>query len=559
MPSLRHLRLIPLAALAACGVKDTSTTSRAGSDSVGGTVVISTPAEPDNLLPPITNATAGKQVEDLVFQRLAEFGAEQNTVGDEGFTHALATKWTWAPDSLSIAFTLDPAARWHDGTPVRAADVAFSYALYVDPKTASPTASLLANVDSVTATDSLTAVAWFHKRTPSQFFDLTYQLYILPKHLLGTADRTKLASLPFASAPIGSGPFRVVRWVPKQLLELAADTVMKRRASLDRVVFTIAPDPTTAYTRLATGEADVFEAVRPDKVSEVAANKALTLHAIPGYDYHYLGFNLVDPASGKPHPIFGDRAVRRALTMATDRRAIVANIFDSLATPAHGPYTAIQASADTTVPLLPYSVDSANAILEGAGWLRGADSIRRRNGTPLRFTILVPSTSVARVRASVLVQEQFRRVGVDAKVEQVDMGAFIGRMQARRFDAIINGWHADPGTSSVRDTWTSTGAAKGGNNFGAYRNPVFDAQVDSGEMARTPAAMHQHFTAAWRVIADDAPAIWLSDIRQSVAISSRIQVTGMRADAWWAGIPSWRIPADKRIARDAPASAGAPR
>lgn len=558
MPTLRVIRVLPLLALAACG-GGTDVKPTAAADSPGGTVVISTPSEPDNLLPPITAEFSGHQVEDLIFQHLAEIGAGLNTVGDVGFTPSLATRWTWSPDSLSIAFTLDSAARWHDGKPVRASDVAFSFALYTDPKTASPTAVLLSNIDSVSARDSLTAVVWFKQRNPAQFFDVAYQLYVLPQHLLASADRSKLASSPFASAPVGSGPFRFVRWVPNQSLELAADTTGgRRRAQLDRVVFTMAPDPVAAFARVATGEADLYEAVRPDKVADVAKNAQLRLMLMPSLDYNYLGFNLMAPNSNRPHPIFGDRNVRRALTMATDRRSIVANIFDTLAIQARGPFTVALAGADTTLKPLPYAVDSANALLDAAGWLRGPDSLRRKNGAVLAFGILVPSTSVPRMRAAVLLQEQFRRIGADVKVESSDMGGFVGRMSSRRFDTVLNQWAPDPAPGGVRDAWGTVGAEKGGNNFGAYRSAAFDAQVDSGLAVFAPEAMRTHFAAAWRIIADDAPAIWLAEPKRAMAVHSRIETSGMRPDAWWAGMAQWRIPADKRIARDVVAPAAVP-
>jgi len=560
MPSLRLLPyLCSLGLLAACRGATDAPPADNGSDD-GGTLVVSTPAEPDNLLPPITTTQSGHQVEDLIFQRLADIGGALNTVGDSGFTPNLARRWKWAADSLSIAFALDPRARWHDGRPVRAADVAFSFALFTDPKTASPTAPLLANIDSMTVRDSLTAVAWFKRRRPEQFFDAVHQLYILPAHLLASADRSKLAALPFATQPVGSGPFRVVRWVPNQVLELAADTTGGvRRAHLDRVVFTMAPDPVTAFTRVATGEADVYESVRPDKVADVAKSAQLRLMMLPSLDYSYLAFNLVDGESGRPHAIFGDPVVRRALTMATDRRGIVANIYDSLAVQARGPFTASQASADPALTPLPYAVDSANALLDAAGWRRGPDSVRRKGAVVLRFGILVPSTSVARMRAAVLLQEQFRRVGVESTVESADMGGFVGRMTARTFDTILGAWNPDPGTSGVRDTWTSAGAMKGGNNAGEYRNLIFDAHVDSALAAFAPQDMRAHFAAAWRVIREDAPAIWIAAPRRVMAVHSRIEMAGMRPDAWWAGLSQWRIPVSKRITRDAPAVAsGAP-
>jgi peptide/nickel transport system substrate-binding protein len=556
MPSLRPSLLLCVVLLAGCnGAKDA--TPLASANAIGGTVVVSSPAEPDNLMPPITTTLSGLQVEDLVYEHLADVGASQNTVGDKDFTPSLARSWSWAADSLSIAFHLDSNAHWHDGKPVRAADVKFTLELYRDPKTAAPAATVLGNVDSVSVRDALTAVVWFKQRKPEQFFDITYQTYILPSHLLTGIDRTKLAASPLALAPIGSGPFRFVRWDAKQVLELSADTTAgRRRAQLDRVLFTIAPEPNTAFARVATGEADVFEAVRPDKVAEVTKNRQLRMLMSPGLDYNFLAFNYVDTKTGRPHRLFADPVVRRALTMATDRRSIVANVYDTLAVLSRGPFTAAQASADATAPMLPYSVDSANALLDAAGWVRGADSVRRRNGITLAFDMLVPTTSVARMRMAVLLQEQFRRVGAAVTVNQMDMGGFVERMTTRRFDTVLGSWHVDPSPGTVRDGWSIASAAKGGNNFGAYRSAAFDAQVDSGTAAFSPDDMRRHFSAAWRQIADDAPAIWLAELKQAMAVNARVSTTGMRPDAWWAGMESWTIPADKRIARDAPAATG---
>jgi peptide/nickel transport system substrate-binding protein len=528
--------------------------------STGGTIVISSPSEPDNLMPPVTTALSGRQVEDQIYEHLADIGASQNSVGDKDFTPSLARSWSWAPDSLSISFRLDSAARWHDGKPVRAKDVQFSVALYLNPATGSSTTSLLNNIDSASVRDSLTAVVWFKVRRPEQFFDIAYQVYILPSHLLASTDPSKLAASPLAMAPIGSGPFRFVRWDAKQTIELAADTTGgRRRAQLDRVVYTMAPDPNTAFTRVAAGEADVFEAVRPDKLAEISANPQLRLYLMASLDYNYFGFNLVNPKTNRPHRIFGDVRMRRALTMATDRRSIVANIYDSLAIVARGPFTTAQASSDPTLLPVAYSVDSANTILDAAGWVRGVDSLRSRNGVPLAFSIAVPTTSVARMRAAVLLQEQFRRIGANATIDQSDMGGFLQRLESRNFDAIMGAFHADPSPGSVRESWGSAATGKDGNNFGAYRSAAFDAQVDSGTVALAPDVMRKHFAAAWRIIANDAPSIWLAEPRQAVVINSRFVTTGMRPDAWWAALAQWRVPADKRITRDAPLVAGTAR
>src|SRR5690349_8724436 len=115
----------------------------------GGTLIVASAADAGTLLPPLVDDVQGKQVVDQVFDGLAAIGTKINTVGDEGFTPRLAERWDWAADSLSIAFHLNPKARWHDGVPVRASDVRFTHQVYTDPAVASPHAAVVANIDSI--------------------------------------------------------------------------------------------------------------------------------------------------------------------------------------------------------------------------------------------------------------------------------------------------------------------------------------------------------------------------------------------------------------------------
>ena len=142
----------------------------------------------------------------------------------------------------------------------------------------------------------------------------------------------------------------------------------------------------------------------------------------------------------------------------------------------------------------------------------------------------------------------------DVKIESTDNSAFGARMVARNFDATIASWAQDAGPANARDAWTSAAAAKGLNNYGAYRSPAFDAELDSALTVMSADESHTHFAHAWKIITDDAPAIWLAEPRLAMVINSRFVTMGMRNDSWWAGIPKLYIPADKRIARDAPAA-----
>lgn len=525
-----------LFALAACS-GDQSSPATAN----GGTLVISVGGDPETLLPSVATDIPSKVIDDLVYDHLAEVGDSLNTVGDAGFQPRLAKTWDWAADSMSIAFHIDPAAKWHDGKPVTANDVVFSYHLYADSANASPFASGLKNIDSLTARDSATAVVWFADRSPMQFYDAVNTMSIMPAHAFGDAGGKALLTTGIARAPIGSGRFRFVKWNAGQSIELVADTSNYRgRPSLDRMIMTISPDFNGALTRLVGGEADMLEQIPPASLPDVAKDTALNITFTPGLDYNFIQMNL-------NRPVFRNRVVRRALTMALDRPAIVRNAYDSLASVAIGPTVRAYPTTDTSLTQIPFDFDGASKTLDAAGWKdTNGDGVRDRAGAKLEFTLIVPASSKSRNTMAVAVQEQLRKLGVKMNIEPADFAAFIDRETKRDFDAVFGGWHVEASPGGIRDTWMS----KGGTNYGSYSNAQFDSEVDSALASMTLGDRRAHFKSAYQTIIDDAPAIWFAEPKRIMAIHKRIKTKGVRPDAWWANIPEWSIPANERIARD---------
>ena len=541
---------LPLLALAfvLVGCSDSESDDAAS----GGTLVISTAAEPDFLLPPLVDGSAARQVSDQIFDRLAEIGNDLNTVGDAGYQPRLAERWEWSDDSLSITFHLDPDARWHDGTPVRAADVAFSHDLYRDPAVASSTAPLIRNIDSVSVRDSLTAVVHFAKRMPEQFFSVAYQIYIMPSHLLRDVDRSQIRSAPIVRNPVGSGRFRFSRWVPGQAVEVVADTGNYRgRASLDRVIWSVAPDPAAALTRLFAGETDVFEVMRPESIVELQKHDHLKVVPYPSLYYGFMLFNMRDPQqTSRPHPVFGEVGTRRALSMAVDRDRMIRSAFDSLAVVAKGPFAAGISTADSTLDQIPFDTVGARRLLDSLGWRdTNNDGVRERNGRPLAFSILVPSSSKPRVDLAVLIQEQLARVGARVTLEQMEFVPFLEQQNAKRFDAAMVTMSSDPSPSGIRQNW-STPAPGNTSNTGSYSNPSVDALIDSALTTMDFEEEKAYFKRVYQHIVDDAPAIWLFNPRMAAGMHKRVQPTGIRADGWHVNLADWTIPADERIERD---------
>ena len=535
--------LIPslcLALLAGCSGDKSQSSSRAS----GGTLVISVGGDPETLLPPLASTTTGQIIGDLVYDRLAEIGDALNTVGDLGFQPRLAKTWEWSADSLSITFHLDPDAKWHDGKPVRAEDVAFTWRVYTDSANASPFAVALADVDSVTAPDSLIAKVWFRERSPMQFYDAVNTMLILPSHLLANLHGRDLQASQAARAPVGSGRYRFNKWNAAQSIELVADTANYRgRPSLDRVIMTIAPDMNTAIARLIGGEADMLEQIPAPSVGDIAKDTSITISLTPGLDYNFMQFNL-------SRPLFADRELRRALTMALDRKSIVLNAYDTLADVAVGPTVRAYPTTDASLRQIAFSRDVAMRTLDSLGWKdTNGDGVREKAGRKLEFRLGVPTVSKSRNTMATVIQDQLERVGVKVDIEPLDLPRFVQAQTSHNFDAVLGGWHVEPSPGGIRQTWGS-GGIKSGSNYGSYRNAAFDAHVDSALSATTLDGRRAHFTSAYQIIVDDAPAVWLAEPKRIMAVHARIQTVGMRPDAWWAHIPDWSIPAARRIARD---------
>jgi peptide/nickel transport system substrate-binding protein len=524
--------------VAACGGSD-----RSASAAHPTTLVMTLPADADNLLPPLSTNETSAQVGAVLFEKLAEVGDSLNVVGDAGFRPSLADSWTWAPDSLSIAFHLDPKAHWHDGVPVRAADVVYSYRINASKDVGSPMGPLLAGIDSVTAADSVTAVFWFHARSLEQFLNAGTQIRVLPAHLLQSVPDSALKTAAFDRNPVGSGPYRFVRWVSGSTIEVAADSTFHRgRPKIDRIIWSIAANPDAAMLRLFSGEANFAQTLRKQDLAEMGKHPNLKAVHYPSMTVFYVRFNERSRGWRSPHPVFGDRDVRRALTMAIDRRRAVSTVFDSSTKIALGPFTSALSTYDPSLPRLPYALDSAAAILQRRGWVLGKDGVRHKGELPLRFSMLVPGTSTQRQQMSVLLQDMLKRVGARMDIEHVDFPTMNDRMEKHDFDAAFEGMTVDPTPSGIRQEWSTSAARAGGtSNTGYYSDATFDALVDSAVGARDPQVAIAQYRRAYATLIDDAPAIWLYEGNTIAGMEADVHPAHMRADMWWVHLADWSI------------------
>ncbi len=517
-----------------------------------GTLVFASVGEPEGLLPPVAQSSVARDVSDQLFLKLADLGPSANTIGDEDFTPLLAERWEW-DGPLTLVFHLDPRARWQDGRRVTAADVVFTYDAYNDPRVNSPFRTGLRWISAVTSRDSLTTVFRFRQRYPEMFYDAVYQMRILPGHLLRNIPRDQWQSTPFGRAPVGDGPYRFAAWKAGESLELVADsTCFLGRPRIRRLIWRFTPDLQVAVTQMVAGEADaVPQLVSPDNIERVQAAPQLATYPYKGSAYGYFGFNLAAPGdSTRPHPLFADRDVRRALAMAIDRQRLAKSVFGDHAKVPPGPMSQLWWIWDPETRELPYDTAQAKRLLTARGWFDSdSDGVRDRAGTKLSFRLLVPTTSAVRRQYARLLQEELRRLGVEVLIDEVEFSVFMERAQSGRFDALLQVWQTDPTSSSgIAQTWTQSGIGR--SNYLRYASPVFDRLVEQASATFDRAQARRGWRAAMEVLNQDAPAVFLFAPENVAAIHRRVADVTIRPDSWWALVRAWRIPPDRLIDRD---------
>jgi peptide/nickel transport system substrate-binding protein len=317
------------------------------------------------------------------------------------------------------------------------------------------------------------------------------------------------------------------------------------------VIWSISPDFTPAVTRFLGGDADLFDALRIENVAQVRGHPALRLLLLPPSDYVFLQFNLRDPADkARPHPLVGERNLRRAIAMSLDRRLLVKSVLDTMGMVPVGPTIRAFPTTDPRIVQIPYDTVHAASLLDSLGWTRtNGRGVRTRNGRDLAFTLLVPTSSLNRLRMAVPIQAQLGQMGIRVAIETMGSAAMGSREQGGNFDAAMGVWHLGASPDGTRAAWSSAGLGDAGVNYGSYQSPVFDAQLDSALRADSAHA-RDFFSRAYTTINEDAPAVWLYEPMTIMGLHRRIRTGWMRPDAWWIDLGDWYIPRRERLLRD---------
>ncbi len=446
-----------------------------------------------------------------------------------------------SPDGLNWKIKLREGVTWHDGTPFTAEDVKFTLELLVNPDFRSWRRAGHEMVRDLTVV-SPTEITWKMAAPYAPYASILASTFIVPKHAFdGQAD---LNATPFNNAPIGTGPFKWVNRVAGDYIELAANTgYFGEGPHVGKFIVKYIPDLTVLYTQFKTGDIDVIglQGITADHFEEAQGLADRKVIKAPGSPVETFSLNL-----GKPQ--FQDKAVRQAIYAALDKQTLIDALYYGLpvATESYMPQQSYYYNPD--LPKHEFSIEKANAILDAAGWVKGADGIREKDGTRLSFANSTTAGNHLREQAQQFMQQTFAEAGIEMTINNLPPAVMWGdHWMMSQYDSAIAGiaflTGPDPDTADYFSSKSIPAQGGGGQNTFQWVNPEVDALLADGAKIFVPEERKVPYMKLQELAREELPFLPIfqyTDLRGTKAGFEGFEPNvNVRIDDWNVGAWRW--------------------
>jgi peptide/nickel transport system substrate-binding protein len=431
-------------------------------------------------------------------------------------------------DGLTITYHLRSGVRWHDGVPFTSKDVKFTWQAMMNEKNNVNERVGYEDVKSVDTPNATTVVFRLkHKFAPfvnTVFAESDSPVCIVPEHIL--AKYPDVNRIPFNEQPIGTGPFKLVRWVRGDHIELAAnDDYFRGKPKLRSIILREIPDENTSLNALRSHDIDwIFEG-SPNLYMSVKSLPDVKVAIESQFQTLGLDFNT-------SHPPLDDVRVRRAFAYAIDKQALVDRFTGGIGTVAWANQPPYSWAYEPNVMRYPFSVAKAKQTLKEAGWVAGPDGIARKNGQPLSLQLAYNVENATRRLVVVQIQAMLKAIGVDAQIKAVPANLYYatygqgGILINGKYDMGLYGWTAgyDPDDHSI---YSSDQIGRpdhpDGSNYTRYNNPEMDAAEREALSTYDEAKRKKAYSKIQKLIARDVPEDYIWFPRQIQPISPKFK------------------------------------
>jgi peptide/nickel transport system substrate-binding protein len=457
-------------------------------------LVVGITSGPNNLDPRIGTDDVSAKTAQLIFNNLMTLDEHLRVAPD------LAERLD-NPDPTTYVVTLRKGVKFHDGHELTSADVVYTFKSLLDPKFISPRKGAYRMVKAIEATDRYTAT--FVLKEPFGSFPVNLVIPIVPDG----------AGADFREHPVGTGPYKFVRYLVDDHIELAPfDDYFGGRPRNDGLILKVVPDDIMRGLELRKGTIDlVVNDIAPDIVYQLGRDRDLQLVESPGVDYQYIGLNLRDR-------LLKDVRVRKAIGYAIDRTAIVEHLRRGLAAPAAGLLPPVSWAYEPNVFTFSYDPARARALLDEAGY---RDPDGESPEPRFHLTLKVSNVEFNRLQSAVI-QQNLRDVGIALEVRTYEFATLYADVLKGNFQLFtlqwVGGAVADP--DILRRVFHSTQVPPAGFNRGFFQDPQVDRLLDEAAVTTGEARRRELYAEVQRTIAEQAPYISLW-YKTNVAVARR--------------------------------------
>lgn len=528
------------------------------------------PAEPDHLNPLITFQAYSRSVNEQIFQNLLQFDPTTlQLVPQLAVARPEVQEPSEGPFAGGVAYTFEirPEARWDDGQPITAEDVAFSLKTLFHPEI-TPTA-IRSYFDSfkdlqIDADNSRRFTIFSNQKymlgeaalggisvLPAHIYD---EAGVMKKYTISQlADEAAATQLVSANPELsefaasftaaershdpamisGSGPYRLIEWQPGQLLRLNkkenwwGDEAKNINPTLEahptEMIFKIVSDQTTAVNALQAGELEVASQVDSRAFARLREDTAFTnrfnLFTPLAFQIYYIGFN-------ERNPKLGDPKVRRALAHALDVDKVIENLFAGMAERIVSPFHPKQPYYHNDLPLIDFNPEKAKTLLQEAGWTdsNGNGIVDKQiNGqqTELSVHFLTSTNSQFGQDMALFYKEGLEKVGVELVIDAKEFSAVRDDFRHLSFEIFAGAWAQEPLPDDPKQIWSTESAAPGGSNRMGFGNAETDRMIEEIRTTLDEDIRNQLLRQFQEVIYEDQPGIFLFAPQERIVISKK--------------------------------------
>lgn len=491
---------------------------------IGGAFSFNLKGEPNTLNPLAATDLYAIRIFELTMDSLADFN-----IANYQLEPHLAERWEISKDEKAFTFYLRKNAKFHDGKPVTAEDVQFSFKAIMDPQWgAVDLRPFFENFENVEVVDTYT-VKFIAKNNYFKNFEQAATMLVLPKHVYG--DPAKAKEIRYNL--IGAGPYKMDNF------ESGVKLILKRNTdwygfsephfrgfyNFETLNAYFINDESKTLDMLKKGQLDYSE-LRADTYQlktngEPWGNKVLKVkyENMEPKTWYFYGWNF-------RNPLFKSRNVRVALSHLMNREGMIQKYLFGYAKPATSAMWFQNPSAPIGLKPLTFDVEKAQKLLKAEGWSDSdgngiLDKVIDGEKRQFQFTMIHANKDYEKFHS--WYQEDLKKVGIDMQIKVVDWKGFEALIRQGQFEAMAMGWAGGDQDPDPKPIWHSS-SIEGGANFVGYKNLEVDKLIDQARFVGSREKRLGLLRKIYEKIAEDAPyTFWFNTIHEFYGVSSRIR------------------------------------